>query len=906
MRCPRPARPAFSAILPSLLLVLSTGAFLPALARNERPDVGSGTGVIRGIVFDLGGAPIAFASVRLLDLEWGAATSEDGTFEIPRLPAGTYSIRVTHSGYAEQTLHDVTLRTGQVETLDFHLEARPFELPAVEIFAKPPVIDDRSDSRRFVSGGEIENLPVGSIEEKLAMTPGVVARNGELHIRGGRDPELKVEIDGMSARDPLGGTRASLAPLAVENTEMILGGFDAQHGGLQSGLINFKTKEGSEEFAADLYYMTDDYGQPDNTFDNLDRVFIGAGGPSPIRDLTYYVSAEGTYQDDYPATPRRRHRHRLLNFISLGERKSNSLRVQSKLAFKPGPNYKLTAELINNESRSDQYFHEWSRVGYVQTFRDTTQTGEVVVRHGRFSESKLDDSYEYYNAAEHTPDFLDTFNQWKLVWSHTLDATAFYTVKLSRNVFLADQRVGGKEAWEYEGARERDFWFNYTDNVAGEFFVLSGDFPVLANRDTRAYLAKADVTKRLEGHTLQSGVDFAYHDMRFFQMDRPYLTNGNGEIGGTRTRYHYFSPEGAAYVQDRWEHEGMVLNAGLRYDVFSVGDQLPISEIGERVKHQFSPRVGIAYPISDRDVFSFHYGRFYQIPDRRFLFDDRDAFDGRPRGNPNLSNETTVSYQAGIQHLFNEWVSGQFAVYYKDIFGLVSAEARTAFGSVGTVTQFVNRDYASARGFEATLSRRLKNRFSGEINYGFGLATGVASDPTALTEQPFAYLPISEQPLDWDVRHTLRVQCSLVQPAAWSTSFIWQYESGFPTTPYDRDTRALAPEVINSRRLPGTTSLDVQAEKHYEIWGQRLKLFLQGRNVLDAKNITALAPANWPLPPGRTDQEYLVYYTETGRAGGAYLGEDRTGDGIGDWVALRDPRVFGDPRSVRMGLQFKF
>ena len=44
----------------------------------------------------------------------------------------------------------------------------------------------------------------------------------------------------------------------------------------------------------------------------------------------------------------------------------------------------------------------------------------------------------------------------------------------------------------------------------------------------------------------------------------------------------------------------------------------------------------------------------------------------------------------------------------------------------------------------------------------------------------------------------------------------------------------------------------------------------------------------------------------TAIAGGAYVGDDADGDGIGDWVPLNDPRVFGDPRTIRMGVSFTF
>ena len=59
---------------------------------------------------------------------------------------------------------------------------------------------------------------------------------------------------------------------------MIMGGLDAQYGNAQSGVINYKTKEGGQSFEGELLYLTDDYGQPDNTYDNLDRVFVGWAG----------------------------------------------------------------------------------------------------------------------------------------------------------------------------------------------------------------------------------------------------------------------------------------------------------------------------------------------------------------------------------------------------------------------------------------------------------------------------------------------------------------------------------------------------------------------------------------------------------------------------------------------------
>jgi outer membrane receptor for ferrienterochelin and colicin len=888
---------------PGLLLAALALTALPAVASSPRNAVAAG--VITGRVTDESGRPLVWANVVLVGTRWGTSSSADGTYTIPEIPAGAYTVKVTMQGYEEQEIEGVLVGPASRPDLDFHLRQKPVDtLPVVIITASRASLEKTPETRYTINPEEVKELPFDNLQQVLALTPGVVARAGELHFRGGRAGEVLSQIDGVPVRDPLGGSSADLAMLAVQSTEQILGGLDARYGNAQSGVINYKTKEGTDRFEGEIYYLTDDYGQPGNTFDNLDKLFVGLGGPMPVRHLTYYVSGEATYSDDYPRTIRRRAHHRLLNLISLGSRKTDQLRFQGKLAFRPRPDSKLTLEHLANRSRREIYYHVWSRDGWVQTFQDTTRTGEVALRHGRWSETRLDSTYQYYNAAEHTPDYDDRVTQTKLVWNRSLDKDSYYTIKLNRGHFVSDSRVAGKQAWEYQGD-DRDLFFDYADRTSSEFFAVSGDYPQLQGRETIVYLAKADLTRRAREHTIQTGLEATYNDMRYLQVDRPSQTNPLGEIG-IRTRYHSYNPEGALYLQDRWEHEGMILNLGGRYDIFSVGRQVDVSEVRQPVKTQFSPRIGIAYPISDTDVFSFHYGRFYQTPDRQYIFDNREVYDGRIRGNPNLVNETTVSYQAGIQHLFSDIISAQFSVYYKDIFGLIDTEELPSLGSVGNLISYINKDYASARGFELSLSRRFRNSFSGEIHYGFGVATGVASDPNAAASQTFAYLPIAEQPLDWDSRHTVSVQFVLAEPSVWSTSFVWQYESGFPYTPRSRNTRELKPEVINSRRLPSTTTLDVQAEKHYKLWEQSFKIFLQGRNVLDARNITVLSPANWPLAPGRDPFDYDVYFTETGKAGGGYVGADRNGDGVGDWVPLEDPRVYGNPRSVRMGMTYSF
>jgi len=880
--------------------ILAVGLCAAGTAWAQAP-----AGNLAGVVRDAStGNPLTHAAVLVEGTGWGIETDEEGAFQINSIPAGVYTVRVQMMGYTGVSTPNVTIRAGETTRLPVSLrEEVVVTLQEISVVGKKPKVDRTQTGTKYTKSSEdISKMPVDDLVEAIGLNAGVIAQGGELHFRGGRGGEVQVQVDGLPVRDPLVGGQVALSISAVGDFEVLTGGLDAKYGNAQSGVILYRTKEGGEQFGGEIRYVTDDYGSPKNTYDNYDRVLLGVGGPLPVRDLTYYVSAEATYQDNYPKTREERGRRNLLNFISMGDRKNNETKLQGKLAYKPGADYKLTFEVIDQTQRYDNYQHAWSRSGYVQQFLDTTRTEEVVLRHGRWSPVQLDSTYVYYNAAEHTPNVLDEFRQYKGVFNHSVSKDAQYSIKVSSQHFYQDSRVQGKSEWEYDGERERDFWFNYTDLDSYDFYVTNGDYPALTTQETRVYQGLWDLTWKHGKHTFETGLSGVYNDMRYFQVNRPYLNNSTGEIGSYRDAYHYYMYDGAGYVQDRWEHEGMVLNLGVRYDLFSVGDQIPISDVTERVKKGLSPRVGIGYPISDRDVFSFHYARLQQFPDRRYLLNNRGTYDG-VRGNPNLETETTIQYQAAIQHLFSELLVGQFSVYYKDIYGLVTAEETADWTATGNVNTYVNKDYASAKGFEVSLSRTWQNYMSWDLSYSYGVATGVASDPNAAVSRNFLYLPTGEQPLDWDVRHSVSVNMGLGDQRTWGVNLIWTYQTGSPYTPVQRNTRQTEPETINSRRLPSTTELSLRADKYYTLWGKRLSLFLDARNVLDARNINYLNPANWPPPP--VTDAYMIYYTETGRAGGAYLA-DHNADGIEEFIPLNDPRVFASPRTIRVGMGFEF
>lgn len=880
------------------------GFFLLVLLFHPALCIAQGAGSMTGIVTDEHGHPLEYAAVFIKgDLKLGDMSDMKGRFVIGNVPPGRYTLRASLLGYDAREFQ-VVVTAGNPVSLSIKLKQTAYDQPAVIVSAPRDHDPGDSDVKHHMDDSDWK-LPIDTPEDIIKIKAGVVAKGEELHVRGGRANEMQIQYDGIPAMNPLGSTEIDVATISISESEMIIGGMDAEHGNAQSGILNILTREGGGRFAGEFTYMTDDFGAPDKTFNNYDRVSIGMGGPMPVRNLTYYISAEGTWSDTYLATQEERERQEILDFISVGPRQSNEMNYQAKLAWRPGPNYKLTLEMLDHSRTYDLYEHPWSQVGYVETLTDTLEdSGEIVTRYGRFSERQEGPHWVYYNAPEHTPNYTEASRLSKVVWNQTLSQGTFYTLKLSHgtNTFLSSVR--GELPWEYAGEYP-DQWRDRINFRVHPYYATNGDVPTYSERNADVWTVKADWTSQAGPHKLKTGLEYKMNELRNFQVNYPERLNGEGDYGLFRSQFHYYNPEGSFYLQDRWEHEGMVLNAGLRYDLFSVGNQIDASEVENRVRSQWSPRVGIAYPVTDRDVFSFHYGRFSQVPDRRAIFEDRGAAVAT-RGNPNLENETTVSYQVALRHQFNDDVSSQFSLYYKDIFGLLSVEEVRSGDSPNLVNQWVNKDYASARGFEASLNKRFTRNFSVDLSYTYSIAAGVASDPNIQEELDFLYLPVSEQPLDWDQRHTFNTATTIAKPGNWQASMIWSFGTGLPYTPWGRDQRQADPAFTNSRRLPSTSTLTLQAEKHYKLWGQQVELFLRANNVLDAQAIVDLSPADFPPVPQFDPRSYQTYYTETGRAGGAYLSDDLNEDGIQDWVPLNDPRVFGEGRSIRIGATVKF
>jgi outer membrane receptor protein involved in Fe transport len=551
--------------------------------------------------------------------------------------------------------------------------------------------------------------------------------------------------------------------------------------------------------------------------------------------------------------------------------------------------------------------------------------------YSNFSTAQEDSSYSWFNAADKNRQQQNIGQQAKLVWRHNLTDDTFYTLKLALVAFDNRTDVNDKDPWEYNhgGVWSPDLFsgpyaiyqrnIDYYTDPFNPLFVTTSDYPFYQEEYSRTYSMKFDLTSnRWEGHLVKTGLQLVYNDLERYALANPAIERqnrftGDWTLGGNRNVFHTYNPEAGWYIQDRWEYEGMVVNFGVRWDMFSPGSAAEIELTNEDVdrnvikyKTAMSPRLGFAFPITERDGFHFHYGRFIQFPGREYLFASQDPVgNAGTLGNPNLQPETTIQYQAGIKHQFTDFLAGQFAVYNKDIYDLIAATQVTDQATGNTLSRYINKAYASARGIELSLNRRFSQNFSFDITYTLSYADGVASSQEfGSNPEGLEFLPNTELPLDWDQRHTFNFLLRIAEPGVWNLGFTFTYGSGFPWTPIDRFARRQDPLLENSERLPATYSLDIQAERNINVYGQRLTLYLQGFNLINQDQVVTVQPGIFPGMNNATNAGN-PYLTETGKYGGAYL-QDADGDGYDEFIPINDPRVFGQHRLFRLGIGWMF
>ena len=223
----------------------------------------AGNGRIKGKVTDLTtGEALVGANVLVVGTSLGAATDVNGEFIIMNLDAGTFSVKASYLGYQSITVTNIRVNTDLTTEIDFQLPAEEISVGTVTIVAQKPLIKkDATSSIRNVTGEDISNLPVRGVTNIIGLQAGVINDEGEIHIRGSRPDEVGYYLEGISITDPDAGGRAvTISNDAVEELQVETGGFTAEFGGSNAGIIRSQLKSGTNDFHASIEYITDNIG----------------------------------------------------------------------------------------------------------------------------------------------------------------------------------------------------------------------------------------------------------------------------------------------------------------------------------------------------------------------------------------------------------------------------------------------------------------------------------------------------------------------------------------------------------------------------------------------------------------------------------------------------------------------
>ena len=257
------------------------------LALNLAPAEASTGGKIAGVVKDATtGDGLPHANIVVVDTKLGATADEKGRFFILNVPAGTYTLKATYIGYADYTVEDVRVSADLTTNIAVELTSSDIQVEEVVIRAERPIIDKTATNAvRIIDAEDLDILPLRGVSSVISLQTGVVNDEGTLHIRGSRGDEIGYYVEGASVRNVVTGSSAvGLIDEALEEIQLQAGGFNAEYGGANAGIILQELRTGGSawdfEILAESDNFTSDYEQRFGTYSyGYFNQVMTAGGP---------------------------------------------------------------------------------------------------------------------------------------------------------------------------------------------------------------------------------------------------------------------------------------------------------------------------------------------------------------------------------------------------------------------------------------------------------------------------------------------------------------------------------------------------------------------------------------------------------------------------------------------------
>jgi hypothetical protein len=564
------------------------------------------SGALDGSVSDTSGGRIPGVSVTVRDIATNrmreASTNPEGAFQLAELPAGTYEVLVSQTGFAPYRHAGITIPLGSTVHLDIVLQSAGVTTQ-VTVTAQPPAIDPAQTSvTSAVDRERIEELPVQSRNylNFVLLAPGVSSSAQQPGKRslaplsdsgftfgGLRGRSNNVTIDGLDNNDEyVGSSRTELSLETVQEFQVVNAGLSAETGGASGGSINVVTRIGGNQIHGDAFLFSQDGAfnarnpfETERAAPNLHRYRTGSSqGGALIKDRTFY----------YVALEQEHNRALEDSFINP--------------AIAATVNRILSAPRINTD--------------YFPTSRAETEAS-AKVNHQMTSRNSLMLRYAFTNNREAG----DAFN------------TAGWTDPSARgSSFTRDHALVGSLTTVFNPQSVGDLRFQIADRRAvlrtndavGPGIDIAGmvnfgrpydgngrrtethrQLTYTYSRSLGRHLLKAGATvNRVHLDAAMAdgfGGTYVFASLEDFAANRP--DSFRQALGSVDTSFAVTSY--GAFLQDHWSlTRHLTLDLGMRYDF----EQLP--RLFPRDANNVSPRAGLAYQIAPGWVLRAGYGIF--------------------------------------------------------------------------------------------------------------------------------------------------------------------------------------------------------------------------------------------------------------------------------------------------------
>ena len=757
------------------------------------------TGKVQGTVRDAQtGEVVPGANVVIDGTQRGAVTDTDGFFIILLVDPGTYSMTASLVGYDAQRQTDIRVQTDLTTTVDFQIREATLELGEITVIAeRPPVEPDKTTSKYIMSSEDLEAVPiVRDMGEFIELQAGVSidADGNEIMIRGGDRDHVAYIVDGVriTTTDHSGsrlGIGRNVNKSAVQELQVITGGYNAEYGNAQGGVVSMVTRDGGAAYSGMLDYQFTPAGQKHwgaNVYDSpMHR------GNNKWDDANWVAE-----QVEIPAD---------LN----GDGVNDMVQAHKRLDYTGEMGHRVNANIAGPLSRDLTFFAstDWRRLpsalldANLTTPPNTRNTGKLTFAASPSLKLRVGG---IYNRAENrftNPDeggrlnlrdfgkniflhvinpsgnYLDTDVLFYGAVTHSLSPKTFYEVNLGYSTSTRDTTGLNRHYVVGENLTSSS-----TKDAAG-YYTIYRETTEWSIFGYKRLSFKADLSSQVNKQNfVKAGVEVIRYD-NWYQWRQ--------STGPTHRRIRWFSknyqdsafwPNGenvglnpidfGVYIQDKIEFEGMIVNAGMRGEIFFPNTYIKDSDAwygakapwngmtrsvyipttkGPSIK-AFQPRVGVSHPITEKSLIRFFYGRFVQRPqfDQMFLneFTSNEAVDrdlngngvidpgeqynefndsGSRHGTPYLPPEETTSFEVGLDWNFvGDYVLG-LTTYYKASGNEIRNASQQWIDPAGH--QYVTGvqghgpgNWRDVRGFEINLRKKFSNMFS--FNVGYNLQWG--------------------------------------------------------------------------------------------------------------------------------------------------------------------------------------